>query len=1027
MTGGVFLSTMWSGIIVRFLWALNRLTAGTAVRMAAGPTPSRGDSVPRFAVVTIWLLGITIAMHVPAFAGDFPSVTNSASEAHLAPLPAEEAAEKMQLPPGFRATVFASEPEVQNPIAMAWDERGRLWIAENYTYSDRTQRFDLTLRDRVLVFDDQDNDGRADSRKVFTDGVQMLTSVEFGRGGVWLMCPPQLLFIPDADGDAVPDGPAQVVLDGFDVAQDNYHNFANGLRWGPDGWLYGRCGHSCPGLIGVPGTPEAERIPIDGGIWRFHPERKVVEVICHGTTNPWGHDWNEHGELFFINTVIGHLWHAVPGSHFKESFGESLNPGVYERMDMIADHYHFDANGSWTNSRGGKANELGGGHAHIGMLIYLGSQWPDAYHGKLFTINMHGMRANVERLERSATGYVGRHEPDLFIAADPFFRGLDLSIGPDGNVFVIDWSDTGECHEHTGVHRQSGRIFKISYGDTSLPQAVVKPRCLAGNGRLQQLWRDYQAGRLTPDALRALEQDPDEHVRVWAIRLLTDFWPLDWVTGPSKHAVYPDDAATRAMLVRMARQDSSGLVQRTLASTLQRLPVPRRAELAMELVKHPEYAQYRDLALQVWYGLIPLGDEQPMRLVDVAAHCRWPSLVRLMARNLALRIKHDPQPLNALLVAAGNMDAELQTSILQGMRDAFRGWRSVPQPATWEAFAGSAALAESADIVRELSSLFGDGRALAELQQIALDATLDMQSRQNALRALIDARPDNLRDLCELFVDERILNATALRGLALFEDPALATLLSRKYRRFHPDDRPRVIETLVSRPASAAALLEELAHGRGQVSLADITATHARQIYNLGDESLRKRLSEVWGELRESPAEKRLLIEQWQRDLDPDSLQLADLAAGRLLFNKTCSQCHMLFGEGQKIGPDLTGSQRSNLDYLLINVIDPSAVVGKDYRMSILELTDGRVLNGLIVSSDEQTVVVRTATESVALPTEDIEAITESPLSAMPDGLLQNLSSEQVRDLIAYMMSPLQVRLAADAEVEVPSAADADD
>src|SRR5688572_26295029 len=180
---------------------------------------------------------------VAGLAADFPAPYNSERGDPIPSTPAEALA-ALKLPEGFRATLFAHEPDVQNPIAMAWDRRGRMWVAENYTYAGASQRFDLTLRDRVIILEDKDHDGRAETRKVFTDDVQMLTSVELGRGGVWLMCPPQLLFIPDANEDDVPDGPPQVVLDGFTVSQSNYHNFANGLRWGPDGWLYGRCGHS---------------------------------------------------------------------------------------------------------------------------------------------------------------------------------------------------------------------------------------------------------------------------------------------------------------------------------------------------------------------------------------------------------------------------------------------------------------------------------------------------------------------------------------------------------------------------------------------------------------------------------------------------------------------------------------------------------------------------------------------------------------------------------------------------------------
>ena len=189
-----------------------------------------------------------------SLAGDFPDPPNTGSVSTL-PLAPAAAAAGFRVPEGFRVNVFAAEPEVRNPVAMAWDTRGRLWVAENFTYSDSTQIFDLRLRDRVLIFEDTDADGRADKRTVFIDNVQRLGSVELGLGGVWLLCPPQLLFVPDRDGNDVADGPAEVVLDGFAVVRENYHTFANGLRWGPDGWLYGRCGASSPGEIGARAAP----------------------------------------------------------------------------------------------------------------------------------------------------------------------------------------------------------------------------------------------------------------------------------------------------------------------------------------------------------------------------------------------------------------------------------------------------------------------------------------------------------------------------------------------------------------------------------------------------------------------------------------------------------------------------------------------------------------------------------------------------------------------------------------------------
>ena len=977
---------------------------------------------------------LVIVLSVCGRSDDFPAIYDSERDSSARPMDAQQAASRMTVPPGFSVSVYAAEPDVQNPIAMAWDDQGRMWVAENFTYAERQQRFDLSLRDRVLVFEDHNNDGIADSRHVFVDNIQMLTSVETGHGGVWLMCPPQLLFIPDANGDAVPDGPAQVVLDGFEVAQDNYHNFANGLRWGPDGWLYGRCGHSCPGRLGIPGTADADRIPIDGGIWRFHPQRKIVEVLCHGTVNPWGHDWDANGQLFFINTVIGHLWHMIPGAHMKESFGESSNPLVFDRLDMIADHYHFDTTGSWTESRDGKANDLGGGHAHIGMMIYQGRQWPQRYHNQLFTLNMHGRRANVERLERSGAGYAGRHEPDFLIAEDPFFRGIEIQTGPDGNAFIIDWSDTGECHDHTGVHRHSGRIFKISYNKTSAddqssstnqpatsdsvanPASFVKPACVGTTGPLSELWKQYQAGQTTPDLLRQLLRHENEHVRVWAIRLLTDFCPLDTIMGPLPGARYPIDAVSVAEFQRMASEDASGLVLLTLASTLQRLPINERSGLARPLIQRSDFANDPTYPAMIWFGLMPLAASQPDTLQGLASDCRSPQLMQRIARALSSQIDRHPQPVTRLLQAALRQDAELQLSILRGMQQAMQGFRKADKPAAWDQFVSVPAVSQHRGLVQELSLIFGDGKALDEIRQIALQRDADIKTRMVALRTFIDARPADLRSVCETLLNERILNAVAAKGLATFDDDKAGQQLIRNYRRFQPDDRPMVIDLLTSRPRYAQVLLDSLAAQGSPIAVTDLSAVHARQIRNLGSEQLNRKLTEVWGELRDSPADKLQLIENLRSQLDADRLATANLSQGRSLFRKICAQCHQLYDDGAHAGPNLTGSQRNDLDYLLSNLVDPSAVVGRDYRMQIVVLKDGRTLNGLVVTQDSRSLQLQTATDRLTILKDDIEEVQATSLSPMPEGLLANLSASQIADLFAYLMHPQQVPPASEAE-----------
>ncbi|MBS0204447.1 MAG: c-type cytochrome [Planctomycetes bacterium] len=1028
----------------------------------------------------------------PPQSTSFPDPVNTEVDVTSQALPPLEAARGFRVPEGFSVTVFAAEPDVQNPIAMAWDHRGRLWVAENYTYADRIRKFDLGLRDRVLIFEDTDGNGRFDKRTVFTDDVQMLTSIAVGHGGVWLMTPPQLIFIPDRDGDDRPDGAPVVLLDGFTPSTDNHHTFANGLKWGLDGWLYGRCGASSPGRVGAPGTPDEKRVPLFGGVWRFQPDLaslggqpqkrtrinpEIFEVLCHGTTNPWGMDWNEHGEAFFINTVNGHLWHVIPGAHFRRPHSEDPNPYVYSTIDTHADHYHWDTGKDWTDSRKvtGEHDRLGGGHAHSGATIYLGHTWPESYRGRLLTLNLHGRRVNVERLEHEGTGYVARHEPDMLQAADRWFRGIDLSYGPDGAVYLLDWSDTGECHEATGVHRTSGRIFRVAFpGDNQAAESARRDLSTLNGRELAELhrhpneWfarqsRQVLAARWNNPGtavsvqteacvrlLELLEQESDvdiqlraleslyvlaaadqtlllrlsahenEHIRATTIRLLTDRWPLDTIMG------VPHPLAARASrqadpvyrrLVQLAGTDDSGLVRLTLASVLQRVPVSDRLKLAAPLAARHSDATDHNLPLMIWYGLMPVASSsQPhdlSALAEFAGRCPFPVTRQLIARRLAESIDEQPAAVNLLLSEALKNSSLEET--LAGLAQGLAGRHKVKPPASWDAVCHHVEAADDKslrELARDLSVLFGDGRALDEVQRVALDGKADLASRRAALQTLIDNRAPELRSICEQLLAVRYLNTTAVRGLTVFDDPAIGDKLARSYRSFFPVERPAVIDALVTRASFADALLDQVAAGR--IPRTEISVIQARQIHSFGNPRLTQKLHDVWGELRDSPDDKRQLIAQLKTTLTADSLAAANKSDGRAVFAKVCANCHRLYGHGGQIGPDLTGSGRQNLDYVLINLIDPSAAVGADYRMSVIALHDGRVLNGIVASRTDKVLTLQTAKERQSIAVSEIDEIQTSTQSLMPDGLLQPLAEQQVRDLIAYLMSPTQVPLSGE-------------
>ncbi len=1002
-------------------------------------------------------MSLAIACLGIASADDFPSLRNSEPDVAAVPLAANETAASMVLPDGFYATVFAAEPEVQNPIAMAWDSKGRTWIAENFTYAERQQRFDLSFRDRVLVFEDNDGDGKADSRTVFTDQVQMLTSVEVGHGGVWLMCPPQLLFIPDVDKDLVPDGPAQVILDGFTVAQANYHNYANGLRFGPDGWLYGRCGASCPGRIGAPETPEAMRCALEGGIWRYHPIRKTVEVIAAGTTNPWGHDWNEFGDLFFVNTVNGHFWHAVPGAHFARPFNLDPNPRTYETIDTHADHYHFDTGKSWTHSRDGAANSLGGGHAHCGAMFYLGTGWPEQYRGKFFTANFHGKRLNQESVERLGSGYVAKHNPDFCVVNDPFFRGMDLSVGPDGSVTMIDWSDTGECHDSNGVHRTSGRIYKIehhshptktSIGDVAtlsnvelvalhrsdnewaIRQArlVLHERTANGDNLLQSFAtlramanNDSQLHSVRAAmTLIACEQadsstvlawlsSESEYLRAWAIRAMFDTMPIDDVFGP-RNTSQSVDQNLLARCIEVAKHDTSALVRLPLASSLQRLPVANRTELASALMTRIEDTDDHNLPLLVWYGLMPVADADATALVDVAMTSRWPKTQRLIVRRLAETMHDNMVPVEQLLQLITPIDdGAVRSNVVAGIADAMKGWGKAPLPASWPAFASSVRENEAllAPSIRELGVVFGDGRAMDEIRSLVLSESTEIGLRRSALISLVNQRPDDIKEICAKLLGDQRLSNVAAKGLALDDDPENAKLLIKNYGKFRGTDRPGIISILASRKTFATELVAAIE--KETIAKNELSAFDARQIRSFGDDTLTQQLADAWGSTRESPQDRVEAMKRLKQTLVTTDGTAIDLSKGRVIFAELCGKCHRMYGEGPKIGPDLTGSDRKNLDYLIENIVDPSAVVSKDYRVSIVMMTDGRVLNGVIVSMNKRTTSLQTQTELLVLENDDIEITKQTGQSPMPEGQLEMLTPEQVKNLFAYLRHPSQV------------------
>jgi putative membrane-bound dehydrogenase-like protein len=963
------------------------------------------------------------------------------ANAGLSPL---DAARAMTVPAGFKVSLFAGEPDVVQPISFAIDDRGRLWVAEAYSYPHRVAP--EQARDRILIFEDTDGDGHFDKRKVFIDKLNLVSGIEVGFGGVWVGAAPEFFFIPDKDGDDRPDGPAQVLLDGW--GQQDTHETLNSFNWGPDGWLYGCHGVFTHSRVGKPGTPEEKRIPINAGIWRYHPTKHRFEVFAHGTSNPWGVDFDDNGQAFLTACVIPHLYHVIQGGRYERQAGPHFNPYTYDDIKTIADHRHYV--GANPHGGNGRSDSAGGGHAHAGALIGLDSRWPKEYFGSLLMNNIHGARLNRDILSPRGSGFVGSHEKDFLLANDSWSQIVSIRAGFDRSMYLIDWYDKNQCHRNEDyVHdRTNGRIFKVTYdgprqdgeialnvGERSVSQLddaqlvsaqtsgvetysrharrVLQERGpnpktrealsqLAFEGkdtatRLRGLWATHGQGGLSESEITRGLASETPHVRAWTVQLAME----DFKASPQ----------TLAKFAELARKDESPVVRLYLASALQRLPLEARWDILERLAARGEDGSDINIPYMLWYAAEPLATVDGSRALRLATGAKIPLLLPFMVRRLGAI--GTPESFALLVEGLGRANSPAtRLLILRGLNEVLRGRRQVTMPAAWpKVFAAllKGADAETRSQATALAVTFGDASALGALQQVLADRSADVNSRREALQALLKARSPGLAAALQSLLDEAEIRGDALRGLAAFDDPKTPAAILAIYARLTAAERRDALNTLASRADFAKALL--VAVGAKIVPSAELSADVVRQLRNLKNKDVDQFIARFWGTARETSADRAKAIAQMKALLQSTPAHAPDLSLGRSVFAKTCQQCHTLFGTGAKVGPELTGSNRADLDYLLSNMLDPGALIGNDYLAHIVATADGRTLTGLVRGEDKDAITLVTANDTLTIPKSEIEARKPSDQSMMPEDLLKPLSEHEIRSLVAYLASPAQVPL----------------
>jgi hypothetical protein len=356
------------------------------------------------------------------------------------PLTPAQAIAKMTVPEGFSVELVASEPEIQNPVAMAFDEQGRIWITESFEYPRSKPG---KGRDRVKVLEDTNGDGKADKVTIFAEGLNIPSGIAVGHGGVWVANSPDLLFMQDTDGDGKADK-TEVVVTGFGRADT--HELPNSLTWGPDGYLYGLNGVFNHSHV----KQNGREFRFTCAMFRIDPRTRKFEVFAEGTSNPWGIAWDTEGSAFISACVIDHLWHITETGYYHRQAG--AYPAFTWKIGSIVDYKHQLA-------------------AYCGIEYFDSEAYPKEYRDKLYMGNIHGGCINVDSVQRAGSTYVGNAVPDFLTANDVWFMPVAQKTGPDGCLYVLDWYDRFHCYQDARAHpdkvdRGHGRLYRIRYKDS---------------------------------------------------------------------------------------------------------------------------------------------------------------------------------------------------------------------------------------------------------------------------------------------------------------------------------------------------------------------------------------------------------------------------------------------------------------------------------------------------------------------------------------------------------------------------------
>jgi putative heme-binding domain-containing protein len=936
------------------------------------------------------------------------------------PLSPAEAVRKMKVPNGFSVEVVASEPDVVNPVAMTFDERGRVWLTESLEYPRSSPG---KGRDRVKVID-VGPDGKAAKVTVFADGLNIPSGIAVGHGGVWVANAPDILFYKiGPDGKAA--GRPEVVVTGF--GRTDTHELPNSLVWGPDGWLYG--------LNGVFNYSHVRHRGKDYrftcAMFRIHPRTRDFQLFCEGTSNPWGIAFDPEGSAFVSACVIDHLWHLTETGYYLRQGGPY--PPFTWVLGSIVKHRHQKA-------------------AYCGLHYFDSDSYPREYRDRLYMGNIHGGCINVDVLRRQGSTYSAASAPDFLTANDQWFMPVSQKTGPDGSLYILDWYDRYHCYQDAnrdpkGIDRLHGRLYRVRYADTpragkfdlakesddkligrlsspnvyfrDVAQRILTERASPGlrrklekavldgtlprKARMHALWALIGGGPLDPAFHQKLLAHADPGYRAWGVRAAGNAGKVG--------------AAIRDKVVALAK-DSSGDVLLQTAIAARKLEGVDAIAVLVEVLANCKNDKL--IPGIVWQNLQPLLEADAAKLLAVLHRRRGtPNLGLLLPRALDRILgarKPDPAALADLFAlvangkdadvnAARRVLAALATKVQNGEVPAGAGkdLRSRLLPKLHQELRKDrSGLRVEAAL---LAAAWKDRRGLAAARAL-LSKEHGEGVRIRALETLAAARDEGvLERVGEWLADRRSLSIAfrsgVLSAVGRLDDDNAAGVVLAAYPTMEVDLKPRAVELLTQRANWAKALLKAVADKKLPASA--INVNQARRLLASRDKDLTKLVGEHWGSLRSERNPEREKVVARMRNLLRRTK--GDPMRGVAVYNKLCGQCHKIHGEGVEVGPDITSNGRSSFEQLLSNVFDPSLVIGSGYQAVTVVTLKGRSLTGLLVEDNARRVVLKVqGGKQEVVARADVESVEVSKLSLMPEGVEKQLETQEIADLFSFLV-----------------------